>query len=129
MVNLLRSVTWRVIYSVRGAKEITNALCAWFRTEVYLPSKQALESSLRERQSRNSWSRTHKGTAIMVERDKDWWTVEAHGPISRIVIVCSDYRTALKKLSSELDKQCNEYALEQRGPEEKWWDESKAQSH
>ena len=126
MVNLLRSATWLFIYSVRGAREITSALYAWCKTEAFLPLTRALATLSQRLKSRNSWHRMHSGTAVMVERDKDWWTVQAYGPINPIVVVCSDYRMALKKLSAELDKQCNQYQLEQRPPEEVWWDESQA---
>jgi|DEB0MinimDraft_10_1074344.scaffolds.fasta_scaffold27721_5 hypothetical protein len=120
MVNLFRSATWLIIYSVKGAREITSALYVWCKTEVFLPLTQALVTLSRRLKSRNSWHRMHSGTAVMVERDKDWWTVQAYGPINPIVVVCSDYRMALKKLSAELDKQCNQYQLEQHSPE--WWD-------
>jgi len=120
MVNLFRSATWLIIFSAKGARATISALCDWFRTEAYLPLTRALATSLRKLRSRGSWRRSHQGTAVMVERDKDWWTVQAYGPINPIVVVCSDYRVALKKLSSELDKQCNQYQLEQHSPE--WWD-------
>lgn len=72
----------------------------------------------------------------MVQRDGHWWTVECEGPTHRIVIVCTDYHLALERLSAELDKQCAEYALQQR-EEDTWWDfdwegssyESKAKGH
>lgn len=144
--NLLRSVTWAIIFSAKGAQQIISALYDWCREEALPAFGRALASlSLRQRlndlcnlksvKQKDSWMQTHRETAVMVQRDNRWWTVECQGPTHRIVIVCTDYHLALERLSVELDKQCAEYALEQRAPE--WWDveaedfsyESKAKGH
>ena len=120
MVNFFRSVIWPLIFLVKAIKEIISALYDWFRRETSRASTRVPESLSRVPKSKSSWNRTLRGTSVLITRADGWFELEAYGPIQRIVIICSDLRAALEKMVETLDRQCEQYSLEQRGPE--WWD-------
>jgi hypothetical protein len=120
MVSFLRSATWRLIFLGKAIKETTKGLYAWYKQDTSQASRLEVESLSREPKSKNSWSRTLRGTSVLITRSDGWYELEAYGPIQRIVIICSSLRTALEKMVETLDRQCEQYQAEQRGPE--WWD-------
>lgn len=120
MVNFFRSVTWPLIFLVKAVKGTTSGLYVWFKRETSRASTQVPESLSHVPKSKSSWNRTLRGTSVLITRADGWYELEAYGPIQRIVIICSDLRAALEKMVETLDRQCEQYQLEQRGPE--WWD-------
>ena len=119
MVNFFRLVSWRLIFLVKAIKRIISALYDWYRQGISPALKLDHESLSHVPKSKSSWNRTLRGTSVLITRADGWYELEAYGPIQRIVIICSDLRAALEKMVDTLDRQCEQFQLEQRGPE--WW--------
>ena len=120
MANFLRSVIWPLIFLGKAIKETTKGLYAWYKQETSRASRPEAESLSLEPKSKSSWRRSLRGVSVVIVRTDDGYELEAYGPIQRVLVICSDLRLALEKMIEQLDRQAEQYALEQRGPE--WWD-------
>lgn len=120
MVNFFRLVSWRLIFLVKAIKKIISALYDWYRQGISPALKLDHESLSHVPKSKSSWNRTLRGTSVLITRADGWYELEAYGPIQRIVIICADLRAALEKMVDTLDRQCEQYQLEQH--DDYWWD-------
>ena len=59
---------------------------------------------------------------VTVEKNDEWYHLTGSGAVGQVTVICTDYKMGLEQLAQEIQLQADQYAKEQKPPED-WWDQ------